>query len=664
MRFLSPLALFGLALVTLPVVIHLLVRRRAGRLDFPTLKFLRETPSFRLRPRRIQQPLLLALRAAALILLVIGFARPFISFNSQTKPLRIILLDASLSMSAQGRAQAALEQAQSIINNLAAGERAAIITFSSEATVLSEMTSDKRTLSEALGLYQATAGAASYAKAFRAANALLEREPPGAASLELISDFQQSGLTQDNLPQLTANSIASAQVVAHPIGASFSRNAFLLNETSGAGERGNEISAHEIIAAEDGRSGARKSWPLDSGAGARADIEWRTEDNGQISARIRTLSSDEFDADDERFLVLGPPRQPRALLLEQDEDDAMAYLRAALEATASELGQKSFMLERKNELPLSAGELNSYSLIVLMLRKQPRAEEMRALASFASEGGTVWLCVGRDVDTVAWNEFARSVDGRAWPFVSLSRKNADAQPLSFGPMDRDAPVLSFVEQQVLESLQALRMREGYALEPRVDAATIMRWNDGTPALAQSHVGSGRLVLLATSPARSAGELGISPSFPALASSIARSSLAPREPLAKVIGEPLNLKLSPATSVRIVDAQGKSQAAQARDLMLHPAKYFSAPGIYRVEAEGLTRYLAFNAPAAESEGALASAFEIKKLFGPQTSASERQPRAWHESFEQQGSLWRYFLLAAFLLLIAELFVAMKKNKTFQ
>ncbi len=660
MRFLSPLALFGLALVTLPVVIHLLVRRRAGRLDFPSLKFLRETPSFRLRPRRIQQPLLLALRAAALILLVIGFARPFISFNSQTKPLRIILIDASLSMSAQGRAQAALEQAQSIINNLASGERAAIITFSSEATVLSETTSDKRKLAEAIGLYQPTAGGASYAQAFHAANALLEREPPGTVSLELISDFQQSGLTSDNLPQLTGNSIASAQVIAHPIGASFTRNAFLLNETSGAGEQGSEISAHEIIAAEDGRSGARKIWQLDSRAATRADIEWRTEDNGQISARIRTHAPDEFDADDERFLALGPTRQPRALLLEQDGDDAATYLRAALEATASELGQKSFMLERKNELPQSASELNSYSLIVLMLRKQPSAEEMRALVSFANEGGTVWLCLGREVDTVAWNEFARSADGRAWPFASLSRKNAETQALSFGAMDRDAPVLRFVEQQVLEALQAVRMREGYAVEPREDAATIMRWNDGTPALVQSQAGSGRLVVLATSPARAAGELGISTAFPALASSIARSSLAPREPLAKAIGEPLNLRLSPAASVKIFDAQGKIQTVQARDLMLHPAKYFGAPGIYRVEAEGLTRYLAFNAPATESEGALASALEIKKLFGPQTSESERQPRARHESFEQQGSLWRYFLLAAFLLLIAELFVAMKSK----
>jgi len=663
MRFLSPLALFGLALVTLPVLIHLLVRRRAGRLDFPSLKFLRETPSFRLRPRRIQQPLLLALRAAAIILLVIGSARPFISFNSQTKPLRIILIDASLSMSAQGRAQAAKEQAQSIINNLAAGERAAVITFSSEATVLSEMTADKRRLADALELYQATAGAASYAKAFRAADALLEREQPGTHSLELISDFQQSGLTSDNLPQLTQGSIASAQVVAHPVGASFTRNAFLLNETSGAGEQGSEISAHEIIAAEDGRSGARKIWQLDSSAGTRADIEWRTEDNGQISARIRTLSPDEFDTDDERFLVLGPTRQPRALLLEPEVDDAAAYLRAALEATASELGQKSLMLERKNELPQSAGELNSYSLIVSMLRRQPRAEEMRALVSFANEGGTVWLCAGREVDTVAWNEFARSVDGRAWPFASLSRKNADAQSLNFGAMDSEAPVLRVVEQQVFESLQALRMREGYAVEPRVDAATIMRWNDGTPALVQSQARRGRLLLLATSPARAAGELGISASFPALASSIARSSLAPREPLAKAIGEPLNLRLSPAASVKIVDAQGKIQTAQARDLMLHPAKYFGAPGIYRVEAEGLTRHLAFNAPAAESEGALASASEIKKLFGPQTSEGQRQPRAWHESFEQQGSLWRYFLLAAFLLLIAELFVAMK-NKTFR
>jgi hypothetical protein len=661
MRFLSPLALAGLALVTLPVVIHLLVRRRALRLDFPSLRFLRETPSFRLRLRRIQQPLLLALRVAALILLVIGLARPLISFNSRTQRTRVILLDASLSMSAQGRAGAAREQARSIINNLTDGERACVIAFASDATLLSAVTSDRRELTAAVERYQATSGAANYAAGFGAADAVLQREPPGEASIDLISDFQESGFAQEQLAQISLGTGTRAQVVAHPVGARVERNAFLMDETVAATESGSEVSATEIVNGADERSGARRSWTIDANEGARGELEWRTEVNGQITARLRVLAPDEFDGDDERFLAFTPPRKGRALLVELDGDDAIPYLRAALEATESDVGQKRFMLERKSGLPPIASELNAYSLVALMLSRQPRVEEMRVLADYARAGGVVWLCMGRDVDTSAWNEFAKSEDGRAWPFASLARKDEGGQALSFGAADTDAPVLRLMEEQVFAALRAVRMREGYMVAPRDEALTMMRWNDGAAALVGAEVGSGMIVLLATSPARAAGELGISSAFPALASSIARYSLAPREPLARSIGEPVNLKLAPEALVKIVDAKGRSETVQARDLVMRPASFFREAGIYRVESSGLTKFLAFNAPVAESESALATADEIKHLFNQQQSATETSASAWQEATERQGNTWRYLLAAAFLLLVGELFVALRRQQ---
>src|SRR3954452_23560797 len=134
MLFLAPLTLVGLLLVALPVVIHLLSRRRARRLDFPSLQFLRETPSFKLSPRRIREPLLLALRAAAIILLVMGLARPLLTRQAKARgTIHFILMDASLSMKARGRAEAAKEQARAIINRLASDERASVISFSTEA---------------------------------------------------------------------------------------------------------------------------------------------------------------------------------------------------------------------------------------------------------------------------------------------------------------------------------------------------------------------------------------------------------------------------------------------------------------------------------------------------------------------------------------------------
>jgi len=74
--FLSPLALLGIGLLALPLIIHTLARKQARRFDFPSLEFIRETKNFRLRPRRIQDPLLLVLRLIALLFVIAGLARP------------------------------------------------------------------------------------------------------------------------------------------------------------------------------------------------------------------------------------------------------------------------------------------------------------------------------------------------------------------------------------------------------------------------------------------------------------------------------------------------------------------------------------------------------------------------------------------------------------
>ena len=74
--FLTPLFLAGLALLAVPVFIHLRRRHRSQVQAFPSLMFLRQIQQASLRQRRIRHWSLLALRSLALAALVIAFARP------------------------------------------------------------------------------------------------------------------------------------------------------------------------------------------------------------------------------------------------------------------------------------------------------------------------------------------------------------------------------------------------------------------------------------------------------------------------------------------------------------------------------------------------------------------------------------------------------------
>src|ERR687893_722198 len=103
MSFLNPLFWLGLAALAAPVLVHLVRRTRARRVEFPSLYFVRQVPQKTIRRRTIHNILLLILRCLAVMLIVIAFTRPFFSWGSasaesERKPSSIILIDASLSM--------------------------------------------------------------------------------------------------------------------------------------------------------------------------------------------------------------------------------------------------------------------------------------------------------------------------------------------------------------------------------------------------------------------------------------------------------------------------------------------------------------------------------------------------------------------------------------
>ncbi len=655
MIFLSPLTLIGLALVGLPVLIHMLSRRRARRLDFPTLRYLRETQSFRLRPRRLREPLLLALRVLALALLVMGFARPLLILREQSRQTRLILIDASLSMRAPGRAASAREEARNIINGLAEGERAAVVSIASQASVLSTVTGDRQELMAAVERYQPASGAVDFNNGLLACRELLKREAPGTASIDLISDFQQT-----NLAALTVAraSQPAARIIPHAVGASLERNAFLLDEVAWKNERGIEVSASEIVSAADGRSGARRLWTIDASAGERPDINWCTEANGQLTGRMRTLAPDDFDYDDERFFAFNAPRDTRALLIETD-DETSTYVGAALEAAANNPGSSTHLV-RQRELPARAAELDSYALVVLTIHAAPRAEELRLLTEYAEAGGTVWLWLGRDADTPALNQLAATEDGRILPFRNVQRLSTE-RTWNVGLADLTAAPLGELTDSSFRALRSVSVHEGYAFEPRENADALMRWTDGAAAFVSARLGSGRVLLLGTSTESAASDMGSSTAFPSLTFSILREAAAPREPLSYALGEPVDLHLAPQTSVRITETSGQARQAQARDFLQTPLSVLSEPGIYRLESTEGVRFVALNTPVAESERALANTTEAQRSLNFGEPVATGGGDHWREAVERGGKTWRYFLGAAFLLLIAELFVRVRQRE---
>ena len=105
MVWLTPAALLGLALVVLPIAIHLLVRQHSRRVDYPSLRFIRPSQLAAVRRRSIQDAALLACRVAILAAMAVALAGPVLQTTSRSaeyaaRVARAIVLEPGVSPSA------------------------------------------------------------------------------------------------------------------------------------------------------------------------------------------------------------------------------------------------------------------------------------------------------------------------------------------------------------------------------------------------------------------------------------------------------------------------------------------------------------------------------------------------------------------------------------
>lgn len=117
MTFLNITLLGGAGMIALPIVLHLIMRRKPKRLVFPALRFVRKRHETNQRRLRLRHLLLLLLRAAAIALLAFALARPSVTLSGvlagREEPVAAALVfDASPRMQYRQQNRTRLEVAQ------------------------------------------------------------------------------------------------------------------------------------------------------------------------------------------------------------------------------------------------------------------------------------------------------------------------------------------------------------------------------------------------------------------------------------------------------------------------------------------------------------------------------------------------------------------------
>ncbi|MBR0459585.1 MAG: BatA domain-containing protein [Victivallales bacterium] len=193
--FAHPNLLWALGLLAIPILLHLLNRRRPDALIFPTIRFLQHAQLPQKGHKHLQDALLLLLRLlafAAMLLLLAGprWQRPPQKQTTQSRRRAIFLLDCSASMNGWNHRNNALQLLEQSLHSLDSSWETAAIAFAANAITASEPSYNSHDTLSFLQKAPQTCTTARPAEAISHALALLDGASD--ARLYIASDFQRS----------------------------------------------------------------------------------------------------------------------------------------------------------------------------------------------------------------------------------------------------------------------------------------------------------------------------------------------------------------------------------------------------------------------------------------------------------------------------------------
>ena len=203
MTFLNPYMLIGLAGVAVPILLHLLHRRRAEVIDWGAMQFLLASVASRSRRIRLEQWLLLLARCLLLALPALAMARPFIEREQLVGRSRqgqdvAIVVDGSMSMTVRvgetTNFQRAVDRAKRIVAACRPSDAVSVILAGGSVRgVIAEPTGDLAAAADALDQLTPPLGAMRPLQAIEAATASCLAGRNTAKRIVVITDGQSAG---------------------------------------------------------------------------------------------------------------------------------------------------------------------------------------------------------------------------------------------------------------------------------------------------------------------------------------------------------------------------------------------------------------------------------------------------------------------------------------
>jgi hypothetical protein len=739
MTFLHAWMLWLLPLAVLPIVLHLLTLHRLRTVELPTFRFLFDTYVQQRRRMQFLEALLAILRTLFLLFLVLLVTRPVVRhwdhlFGASAGPggrEAVLLVDASASMTARSGGKSAFERARaaalSVVGRLGEKDMVTLVKVGARAEeVLSNFNTDTEGIRARIDGLQPTSARANL---FQALLQLFgpegkRRSPP---AIYLFTDCQANSWKEardQGLEKLIPDGTTFTVVnVGAPstlpnravVGDAPRRNRavvrlpFLLTPRV-VNYSKTEPAELTLSAFIDDKEVARTALTVEPGQTATRSFVYTPTEPGLRRGRfeITGQAPDRFPDDDRFLFTLDVRPRLRVVLVnglksDDPEKDEAAYLHTALSSRAEMAPAEknpagpqttkeilaSLDVQEVTEPGLTQDTLKDASVVVLANCGGLSDAQFALLRNFVREGGGLLIFPGDRVAPIRYNTALFPVPGPQGERLTAANLTAPmgdpnrAETFeTFAALDLAHPALSVFESaspatRHFRTVQVYR-RFGIELPPkRGNAWPLARFSSGAPALVESRLGDGT-VLLAAFPAHPRwGNLPLKPDFvPLMLRLVSHAEHRPEAEVPPVVVADSTAEVSVTRAWGDVEAtvKGPSGAPVPIALERSGARLLGAfektaqRGYYTVEArsnrpdqlKAATLAFAVNLAPEESDFTLLDEPAIRKLLPPGVKLTfvdaSAEAQDLHGAVGNERELWPFLIWVVFAVIGLEFLLA--------
>lgn len=493
MQFVYPNFLWALALIVIPIIVHLFYFRRYKKVYFSNTRFLSEVNEERASKNKLKHLLVLLSRILAISFLVFAFAQPFLPENNQQSndgSQVSIFLDNSFSMEAEGSGQILFEDAVLVAKN--------IINAHPENTRFQILTNDFEgkhqrlvSKSEALNLLsevKISSASQDYDVVFNRQKALLNKQSNQSNSIYFLSDFQNNKTLFENDSTFSINLV--------PFKPSNIRNIYidsvwmespiqLPGQTIKLLSKVRNESAEKVSGTYqlslNGTSKSVVNYEIDAKSYTIDTLSFATNQLGWNKGKL-VLNDFPITFDDQFFFSFYVENEVRVLNIHSNNQSDKVF-----RAVFKDISTVNYQTTAVNNI--NYNELSNFHLIILDQLESIPSGLLESLKEIGEDGSNIFVAPSNNASLASYNQFLSAMNAGSLLGVNEGNRKVTA-------LEKNHSLLNDLFESIPQNIQLPEVNRYFPLKSTTFSTkqNVLSFRNGDAFLASFDIGTGQLFI--------------------------------------------------------------------------------------------------------------------------------------------------------------------------